>query len=209
MKNKSNEKKHMKGKSENVQRGHLVVAARLEVEGGFFCCPRDVPRRALNTISSGLGPSNANPEESENVGGVITCFFLCVGLCVLSVERAEVPSDLADPIACFSRRLCSLASLRVALSSFLSSGIVRVSSISKEANAEGDARARFDFEWNIGDTGGVMTSSSGSKFCFSLAFLILMANFDFLVSGDAGGTAPRGTTYCLGIIGERVGSVRL
>ena len=78
------------------------------------------------------------------------------------------------------------------LSASLASEVIRGSSTSKEANADGNARVRVAPGKNIGDDGGGVGLSSvttGTCLGFSCAFLIFIASFDRFVSAGETGVA--------------------
>ena len=125
----------------------------------------EVPRRALNTISSGLGTSKAKPCDEVAEGGWGASCRLCV------LRRGFSKMDRCSSVT----RLC-----------FCFSGVdltppITSSSTSNEAKADGRARAREDFVANMGrsrEANEGSASGSGSL-CFC-AFLLFIASLDGL-----------------------------
>lgn len=108
----------------------------------------EVPRRAWNTISSGLRLSKANPSKGERgIGGR---------------AASVLESFLRLGLASESRRLF-LRLLSPPSASLSSKGARGSLLTSNEAKAEGDARERVAFGANISRSGsGSMDSGSGS-----------------------------------------------
>lgn len=142
---------------------------------------RAVPRRAFMTISSGLGPSNANGllEPSELKSSALDL-----------EERFFFPKEDKE-VGCTDSSLFLLPSALLSPSLRLSSEgeDIRRSSTSMEANAEGDARERVALGANIGEVSKISISEVSSTWPesrkgFSCAFLIFIASLDFLGSED-------------------------
>lgn len=158
---------------------------------------RDVPRRALNTASSGLGMSKANPrrDASSGAGGSrMSCLL----------ERL----DISDPLRTESRwdELLRewLDDFKLWLGCFLSAspmGIrVPTSSTRTAAKVEGAARACRTCGENSGESGvaGDTSAGSGSRSALRLAALLFIASLDGLASfvllrcDNASGILPTG-----------------
>lgn len=148
----------------------------------------DVPRRALNTTSSGLGPLNANPTEevADEAGGGTSCRLCFLRLGFSKTARWSLANELS---------LCPL-----------SSGAADSSLISKEANAEGDARERGG-SVNMGRS-KVGMSASGSGFIGSCVFLLFIASLDRLGSPLLPTLGANMFTVCDDFPDERVGRAR-
>jgi len=131
---------------------------------------RDVPRRALKTMSSGLGTSKAKLWEDV----VETGRGMSVRLCVLR-------RGFSTMARCSRVTVLSLC-LDPASASFLREGR-ESSSVSIEANADGGARDRVCFDVNMGISKGAKAGSdslSGSG-CF-WSRLLFIASLDCLGS---------------------------
>lgn len=148
----------------------------------------DVPRRALNTTSSGLGPSKAKPTEevADEGGGGTSCRLCFLRLGFSKTARWSVDNELS---------FCPL-----------SSGAADSSLISKEANAEGDARER-GASVNMGRS-KVGMSGSGSGLIGSCVFLLFIASFDRLGSSPLLILGANMFTVCDDFPDERVGRAR-
>lgn len=146
---------------------------------------RDVPRRALNTTSSGLGTSKANPrrEASSGAGGSkLSCLL----------ERLEVSDPRWDEL--LRDWLDDLPLRLVRFLSALSVGNRTPSSSTRTAaKVEGAARARSWGE-NNGESGVVSGSSAGagsrSRSALRCAALLFIANLEGLASFDLTSFVP-------------------
>lgn len=172
------------------------VRAPLDAVDGAGCVEvdmdrgaKDVPRRALKTISSGLGTSKAKLcEEVVEAGGGIS-----VRLCVLR-------RGLSMIVRCSRVRALSFC-LGPAPTSCPREGR-ESSSVSMDANADGVARDRGGLEANIGRSNGARAGSGSACFWSRLLFIASLDCFGSDVFG-ANISSPRDDDF------ERSGCARL
>ena len=148
-----------------------------------------MPFRALYTISSGLGTSNANPRNEGIVGGKTVSTRL-----PRDDRRARLSSSLVRLRSL--ERLLSRSALwcshRCAPSDPLIEAASGASLTSSVANAEGGARERTALGENMGTstTGGSSGSGSGSVLALVREDLLFMASFDCFGSDGFDEAAP-------------------